>query len=108
MVKYGGLATNASNHMSIEGQNVFEQLLEKTDGTKRLVWYWYRVAGHNTVNKYVAKALQLKGTLTGVKRASVVAITTKVESDTESARKRMSQFIVERQLSINDTIDGRS
>lgn len=92
----------------IEGQKVLEQLLEKADGTKRLVWYWYRVAGQNTVNKYVAKALQLKGALTGVKRASIVAITTKVESDAESARKRMNQFIVERQLSINDTIDGRS
>ncbi len=87
-------------------QQVLEQLLVKEDGTKRLVWYWYRVAGQNTVNKYMAKVLQLKGSLSGFKRASVVAIATKLEPDVESARKRLNQFIVERQSSVNFVIDG--
>ncbi len=91
---------------NIGQQKVLEQLLEKADGTKRLVWYWYRVAGHDTVNKYEAKVLQLKGAITGSKRASVIAIATKLESDVASARQKLNQFIVERQISVNLIIDG--
>jgi EpsI family protein len=39
-------------------QQVLEQLMKKRNGEQRLVWYWYRVAGRNTTNKYEAKILQ--------------------------------------------------
>lgn len=89
-----------------EGHKVLEQQLKKADGSKRLVWYWYRVAAQNTVDQYVAKMLQLKGMLIGTNRASVVAITTKLDSDIDISRNRMIRFVSERQSLIYDTLDG--
>jgi exosortase A len=74
-------------------QQLFEQLLENGDGGQRLVWYWYRVAGHNTSNKYQAKALQLMGLLQRKNRAAVVAIATDLEADSETTRNMLKQFL---------------
>jgi len=57
--------------IEVSGRQVFEQILEKNNGKQRLVWYWYRVAEHNTVNKYQAKALQVLGLLQGNRGASL-------------------------------------
>ncbi|MDB4575598.1 EpsI family protein, partial [bacterium] len=92
---------------NIGGRQVLEQLLEKKDGTQRLVWYWYRVAGKDTVNKYQAKALQVLGLLNGIQQASVVAIATKSDGEHESARKVLSQFAEDMGASINRVIDDK-
>ncbi|MDX2507686.1 MAG: EpsI family protein [Gammaproteobacteria bacterium] len=92
---------------NIGGQQVLEQLLKKNDGSQRLVWYWYRVAGQNTVNKYQAKALQVLGLLKGKQQSSIVAIATKLDDEPESARKILGQFIEEMDSSIDRVIDGK-
>jgi EpsI family protein len=92
---------------NFNGQPVLEQLLEKNDGTQRLVWYWYRVAGQNTINKYQAKALQVLGVLKGMQQASVVAIATKLDGEPEDARKILGRFAEEVGAAIDSVIDAR-
>ena len=92
---------------TIGGQQVHEQLLEKNDGSQRLVWYWYRVAGQNTVNKYQAKALQVLGLLKGKRQSSIVAIATKLDDGPEYTRKILGQFVEEMDSSIDKVIDDK-
>jgi EpsI family protein len=87
-------------------QQVFEQLLVNKDGSHRLVWYWYRVAGYNAVNKYQAKALQVLGLLQGKRRASVVAISSQLDSDVENTRKILGQFVSDLAGTIGGMIDN--
>ncbi len=87
------------------GQQVLEQILEKKDGAKRLLWYWYHVAGMDTVNKYQAKALQVLGLVNGKRQASVVAIATSLDAEPESAREILGRFVAERGASLNRVID---
>lgn len=72
---------------------VLEQILEKGDGAQRLVWYWYRVAGWHTTNKYQAKALQVLGLVTGKPDASVVAVAIATGDDADHARKVLGDFV---------------
>lgn len=92
---------------NIGGHQVPEQLLEKNDGSQHLVWYWYHVAGQNTVNKYQAKALQVLGLLKGKRQSSVVAIPTKLNDEPEYTRKILGQFVEEMDFSIDRIIDGK-
>jgi exosortase A len=72
---------------------VLEQLLEKDDGVQRLVWYWYRVAGRDTVNSYQAKALQVLGLVTGNQHAYITAIAVNSGEDITDARKVLGEFM---------------
>ena len=92
---------------NVGGQQALEQLLEKNDGSQLLVWYWYRVAGQDTVNKYQAKALQVLGLLKGIRQASIVAIATQPDGEHESARKILAQFAEDMGSSINMVIDDK-
>ena len=92
---------------NVDEQEILEQLLEKNDGSQRLVWYWYRVAGQDTVNKYQAKALQVLGLMKGIQQASIVAIAAKVDEEPEKTRKILGQFVKEMGSSINSVIDDK-
>ncbi len=72
---------------------VLEQLLEKESGEQRLVWYWYRVAGQYTTNKYQAKALQVLGLITGHPQAYITAIAVKSDNDMTDARKVLGDYV---------------
>jgi len=74
---------------------MLEQLLETSDGRRRLVWFWYRIAGGVVTNKYAAKMRQLLALLAGERRACVVAIATDSDGSPEIARKRLSEFAIE-------------
>ena len=87
-------------------RKVLEQVLEKKDGTKRLVWYWYHVAGQDTVNKYYVKALQVLGLMNGMRQASVIAIATSLEEDPESTRHILEKFAEEVGPSIDEMMDA--
>ncbi len=89
------------------GQLVLEQLLEKGDGTQRLVWYWYHVAGQDTVNKYQAKALQVLGFLNGKRQASVVAIAARLDDEPDRTREILGQFIEEAGPSLIRVLDDK-
>ncbi|MDX2505273.1 MAG: EpsI family protein [Gammaproteobacteria bacterium] len=92
---------------NIGGRQVLEQLLEKKDGSQRLVWYWYHVAGQNTVNKYQAKALQVLGLMKGMRQAFVVAIAAKLDGDPEYTREILAQFAEQMSSSIEKVTDGK-
>jgi len=72
---------------------VLEQGLKELSGNRRLVWYWYHVAGIRTINKYEVKALQVLGWLIGKPQASVIAVATDYENDAEAARTVLREFI---------------
>lgn len=74
-------------------QQVLEQLLKKSNGEQRLVWYWYSVAGRDTTNEYEAKLLQALGLLTGDKHAYVAAIATQKKEDIDRAREVLDTFL---------------
>ena len=87
------------------GQQVLEQLLVKNDGTQRLVWYWYHVAGQDTVNKYHAKLLQALGLFKDNQQASVVAIAAKLDAEPEYTRVILARFAMEMGPSLIRVID---
>lgn len=78
--------------------SVIEQLMEKDNGEKRLVWYWYQVAGHNTTSAYIAKGLQVLGVVTGNTQASVTAISVIIYNNIESSRNLLEEFMSTIQL----------
>jgi exosortase A len=78
-------------------QWVLEQELIDAEGHKRLVWYWYHVAGQQTVNRYAAKLLQVLGLLTGRQQAGVVAVATDIDAEPAAARRVLSEFLASMQ-----------
>ena len=81
--------------------------MERSDGTQRLVWYWYRVAGQNTVNKYQAKVLQVLGMLKGMRQASIVAIAAKLDGEPEDTRNILGRFAKLMESSIDSVTDSK-
>lgn len=73
---------------------VLEQLLEQNGVSKQLVWYWYRVAGRITTNRYEAKLLQTLGLLSGNSQAFVVAVATNTGKDVERARGILTEYLL--------------
>ena len=85
--------TRARNAV-VEGRQVLEQLLENKHGRQRLVWYWYRVGGRLTANKYEAKMLQVLGLLTGDTGSYVVAVAADKTADIDVTKAAMRDFIL--------------
>ena len=75
--RFGGAMTLSgrakSPELAIDGQSFAANALTFVeDGNRRLVWYWYRVAGRSTGNAYLAKLLQLRAKLLGGPRAAAI------------------------------------
>ena len=75
-------------------QTLLEQRMRTATGQQRLVWYWYRVAGVPTTNRYMAKLLQVYGLLVADPEAALVAVATDIEGDLQDARQQLSDFIM--------------
>lgn len=93
--------------VSSNGLSVNETELASTGGRRRLVWYFYRVAGHATANRYVAKALQVAGLLTGRRVAAVVALATDSDGDEAGARRKLDDFLTAMEPSLARVADGK-
>ena len=78
--------------------SVLEQLLEASHGERRLVWYWYRVAGRITTSDYEAKVLQLLGRITGQNLACIVAVSTDIDDERTVAVNRLAEFMSEPEI----------
>ena len=72
---------------------ILEQLLDNGTNEKRLVWYWYNIAGNVTTNKYEAKFLQVLGLVTGKPWAYVAAATVQTGEDINFSRRILKDFI---------------
>lgn len=58
-----------------------------------LVWQWYWLDGHNTVNPYIAKVLEAKQKLSGKgDDGAAIIISTQYTDDIEAARARLQAF----------------
>jgi EpsI family protein len=84
---------------------VLEQVLERGD-QQRLVWYWYRIAGCHTVNRYEAKWLQALGLLRGDLHASVVALAVDPRDNMAAARKLLGEFMGAMEHALVRAADG--
>lgn len=85
---------------------VLEQVLKNNAGEQRLVWYWYRVAGQATINKYQAKALQVLGLIQGTPHAAVIAISSELEGNKTQSRLKLTGFIEQMGAAVNNVADG--
>lgn len=72
---------------------VLEQLLRHDNGRKRLVWYWYEVAGRSTVSALEGKIFQVWGALRRDTRGTVVAMAMNYEDDPAAARAKLATFL---------------
>ncbi len=78
------------------GLEIGELELEGSFGARRrLVTYWYRVAGHETASPIWAKLLSLQGLVTGKRRSAIVAIAVDCPAalGCDDARPRLDRFI---------------
>ena len=74
-------------------RKILEQHMMSTTGQQRLVWYWYRVAGVSTSNRYMAKLLQLYGLVLGRPEAAVLAVATDIDASMQDSRQQLKEFI---------------
>jgi len=79
--------------VSVDDRPVVEQVISSRTGRQRLVWYWYRVGGHQTANPYSAKALQVLGMVTGRTRASVIAVAVDIVAGEDEAKRLLHDFV---------------
>ncbi len=86
---------------------VIEQELHEADGRHRLVWFWYRVAGHNTVSRYTAKVLQVLGLIGGRPQAAVIAIAAERDADDAAVRRRLGDFVAQMDAALNRMVDDQ-
>jgi EpsI family protein len=77
-----------------EGRTFQEQRMRSATGRQRLVWYWYRVAGVSTSNRYMAKLLQVYGLLVGEPEAALVAVAADVDGNPQDTRQQLQDFIM--------------
>jgi exosortase A len=79
---------------------VLEQQITSITGEQKLVWYWYRVAGISTINRYAAKLLQVYGLLRGRPDATIMAVAADVDVEIQEARQRLQDFVSSHELLI--------
>ena len=77
---------------------VIEQQITSITGEKKLVWYWYQVAGVATTSRYAAKLLQVYGLLRARPDATIMAVAAGVDHDLQDARKQLADFVFAHEL----------
>ena len=92
--------------VSVDNRPVLERVIISPTGRQRLVWYWYRVGGRQTTNRYSAKALQVLGMLTGRTRASVTAVAVDIETGKDDAQRLLREFVSAMRRPIARVMDG--
>jgi EpsI family protein len=89
------------------GQPVIESEMVSVHGQRRIVRYFYRVAGRNTTSKYMAKFLQLIGILNGQTRAAVIAVAGDFGDDAVDARRDIEDFLRAMGPALARLVDGQ-
>ncbi len=97
------------NHLVVSGNGlpVIETELVSPGGRHRLVWYFYRVAGHYTTSRYVAKILQVAGLLAGQQGAAVVVLATDSDGDMAKVRRVLDDFLKAMEPGLARMADGK-
>jgi len=96
----------AERAVSVDDRPVLERVIISPTGRQRLVWYWYRVGGRQTINRYSAKALQVLGMLTGRTGASVTAVAVDIETGKDDAQGLLREFVSVMGQPVAKMLDG--
>jgi EpsI family protein len=92
--------------VSVDDRPVLERVISSPTGRQRLVWYWYRVGGRQTANRYSAKALQVLGLVTGRTGASVTAVAVDIVTGEDDAKRLLHEFVSVMARPIAKMMDG--
>lgn len=95
-----------TRQISAGGHTVYESMLQSRTGARRIVWYWYRVAGRNSLDPGMVKLYQLLGRLGGSDRAALVSIAAAGNDNVPAARERLRQFLELHGDTIMNSVDG--
>ncbi len=84
-------------------KKVLQVQLKNNAGQKKVIWYWYEVAGSTTTKPIMTKLLDLYGLFSGNNSASVVMIAMNSEAGVEQAQIVLGRFY----SSMNGQIDSK-
>jgi exosortase A len=101
------LRKSPGRDVSTGSHRVKEFELITAEGKHRLVWYWYRVAGRDTHNDYMAKLLQVLGMISRRTEAAVIAVSTDIQNSPAGAREKLEDFYREMSVSLGQITGGR-
>ncbi len=86
-------------------QPLIELQLKSNSGEKRVIWYWYRTAGHITTRPVVTKLLDLYGMIIGKNSSSAIMLSVKQDGEIDRARNSLGSFYSAMINPINEKLD---
>lgn len=89
--------------------NQSKLIIDASNGeNEHLVWQWYRVAGHEVINRYVGKAWEALARLyPGRADGAWIAVTTPFNpKDADQAQQRLAEFVRVMSPEVQRAIDG--
>jgi exosortase A len=92
--------------VSVDDRPVLERVIISPTGKQRLVWYWYHVGGRQTTNRYMAKALEVLGLVTGRHQAFVTAVAVDIVTGENDAKRLLHDFVSVMEQPIARMMDG--
>jgi len=84
--------------------SIIETHIKMSNGQNRIIWHWFRVAGHETANPLKAKLLELWKLTGGSTSSSVIAIKIDYDRDVADTNKVLEEFLVNNHEQINSAI----
>ncbi len=85
--------------------HVKEVTIRSGTGGDRLAWYWYRVGGRVSTEKYQAKLFEVLGVLTGRPDAALIVISAGYDVNPDEARSILTSFYEEANAGLNSFVD---
>ncbi len=96
--------TSERDYLQLSG-HVKEVTIRSGAGSDRIVWYWYRVGGRVSTEKYQAKLFEVVGILTGRPDGALIMISAGYDVHPDDARRMLSSFYEEASAGLNGFVD---
>jgi EpsI family protein len=87
------------------GVTVRQTRIRSHGGTEKLVWQWYHVHGRTVSSDYLAKLLNVWGTLGGDPAIAVVVVAAELDGNDDRAAARLSRFVAEAWQTVERAIE---
>ncbi|MCF6218091.1 MAG: EpsI family protein [Gammaproteobacteria bacterium] len=97
--------TSEKDYSLLSG-HVKEVTIRSGAGGERLAWYWYRIGGRVSAEKYQAKLFEVFGILTGRSDGALIIISAGYDVHPDEARSVLSSFYEEANAGLNGFVDG--
>lgn len=72
--------------------SVQEIVFRDPSGARRLVWMWYQIGAHATGRAPLAKLLELRQAIFGVRTSMVISLDTELDGSIQAGRARLASF----------------